>query len=88
MRKKINSADQYFIENHCETMTAEEISNLIDLEYDAVFNYFDVAKVAAKTKRREESKGTTVLTVGDAERGDDVVKVATPQRSPDYIWRG
>jgi hypothetical protein len=88
MRKKINSADQYFIENHCETMTAEEISNLIDLEYDAVFNYYDTAKVAAKTKRREESKGTAVLTVGEAERGDDVAKVVRPQKSPDYIWRG
>jgi hypothetical protein len=88
MRKKLNKADQYFIERHVETMTAEQISEVIELEYDAVSNYYDVAKVAAKNKKREESNGVSVLTTGDSQRIDDFSKQSVPQSRPDYIWRG
>lgn len=87
MRKKLNKADQYFIENHAEQMTPEQISELIDLEYDAVFNYYEVAKTIIKNKRREASKGVTVLSNGDSQRADDNMKKKPVEKMPNYIWR-
>lgn len=88
MRKKLNEADKCYIQHNCETMTAEEISAAIDLEFDAVSNYYDVAKVAAKNKKREESNGVSVLTQADSQIADDAAKKVVPQPKPDYIWRG
>ena len=88
MRKKMNLADQYYIDNHCETMEPEEISQTIELNYDSLFDYFISAKKNAEKKRKESKNGVTVLTVAESNTADNVTKKKSNDSSiADYVWR-